>query len=304
MKKIMILLAGFAGTMSLNAQNVGIGTTNPSELLTVNGTALIDASNLNNGFFPNGKVLKFGTLGGVGIGSNKIGGPSTNGLEFFTGFSRRFVIDSTGNVGINADAISSFRLTVNGNSYIGGLALGTTSPDLFSYKLDVEGNTRVRNDSYVNRDLWVDRNFDVDGTSNFFGNITASSNLSIGGNITAVDNITVSGNITVDGGRGVIRSTNSTQQVVSYPVGSVQFGNAPAGYTTDVTFAFSNVFSAIPKISIAQITGTSGNFERWFYTIHSIDLATRTFLVRFYTPNGTGGSTTMTLNFIAIGAAL
>jgi len=292
MKKILLSLIGFCISTIVYCQHVGIGTTTAPELLTVNGTALIDASNLNNGFFPNGKVLKFGTTGGVGIGSNKIGGPSTNGLEFFTGSSRRFVIDSAGYIGINADAIPAFRLTVNGNSYIGGLALGTTQPDLLSYKLDVEGNTRVRNDSYVNRDLWVDRNFDVDGVSSFAGNITTGANLTIGGNIT------------VDGGRGVIRSTNSTQQVVSYPIGSVLLNNASAGYTIDVTFAFSNVFAAVPKISIAQITGTSGPFERWLYTIHSVDLATRTFLVRFYTPNGTSGAATMTLNFIAIGAAL
>lgn len=212
--------------------------------------------------------------------------------------------NNAGNVGIGASTPFA-KLTVNGDANISsGLGIATTSPDLITYKLDVNGSARTRLDHYVSRDLWVDHNLDVDGTSNLFGNIIAGSNVSIGGSITAVDNVTVSGNVTVDAGKGIVRSTNGSQRVVTFPSGSVSFGNAPAGYTTDITFAFSNVFAATPIITLGQITNESGNFERWTYTIHSVDLATRTFIVRFYTANGTGGGTAMTLNFIAIGTAL
>jgi hypothetical protein len=206
--------------------------------------------------------------------------------------------NNAGNVGIGAST-PSHKLTVNGNALISdALGIGTSIPDLFNYKLDIIGSARTRVDQHVNRDLWVDRNFDVDGTSSMMGNVTMNDNLSVDGNIT------VDGNVTVDGGRGIVRGTNSNQRVVTFPAGSVSFGNAPANYSTDVTFALSNVFATTPIISLGQITNGSGPFERWSYTIHSVDIAAHTFLVRFYTANGTGASTAMTLNFIAIGTAL
>ena len=300
---IAAILALFTILQSL-AQNVGIGISNPPELLSVNGTTLIDAGNENNGSFLSGKILKFGTLGNSGIGSNKQSTPSRNGLDFFTKGVPRLSIDTNGNVGINSDPLSAFKLTLNGSGYIGGLAIGTTLPDLFTYKLDINGNSRVRFDQYVNQDMWIDRNLDVDGTSNLGGDLTLMANFFSSSNATINGNVSVGGNITTDNGKGLVRSAGATQQVITYPSGSVSFGSAPAGYTTDVTFAFSNVFAGVPRISLAQVTLASGNFERWSYTIHSIDLAARTFEVRFYTANGTGGATAMTLNFIAVGAAL
>lgn len=286
------------------AQNVGIGISNPPELLSVNGTTLIDAGNENNGSFLSGKILKFGTLGNSGIGSNKQSTPSRYGLDFFTKGVPRLSIDTNGNVGINSDPLLAFKLTLNGNGYAGALAIGTTTPDFINYKLDINGDARTRADQYVNQDMWIDRNLDVDGISNFGGDLTLTANFFSNSNATINGNVTVGGDITTNSGNGLVRSASSTQQVISYPIGSVSFGNAGAGYTTDVTFAFSNVFATAPRIAIAQVTGATGNFERWTYTIHSINLATRTFLVRFYTANGTGGATAMTLNFIAVGAAL
>jgi hypothetical protein len=304
MKNFFAAVLALLFIIPLKAQNVGIGISNPPELLSINGTTLIDASNENNGSFLSGKVLKFGTLGNSGIGSNKQSTPSRYGLDFFTKGLTRLSIDTNGNVGISSDPLAAFKLTLNGNGYAGALALGTTTPDFFNYRLDINGNARTRLDQYVNLDLWVDRNFDVDGNSNLGGNLLLFGNLNAQSDATISGNVAVAGNITTDNGKGLVRSASATQQVISYPVGSVSFGNAGAGFTTDVTFAFSNVFAAAPRISLAQITTASGNFERWMYTIHSIDLATRTFLVRFYTPNGTGGATAMTLNFIAVGAAL
>lgn len=298
MKKILLLLLAFYLINTSLAQHVGIGTTTAPELLTVNGTALIDAGNLNNGFFPNGRVLKFGTFGGVGIGSNKVSGPTYNALEFYTGFDRRMAIDSAGFVGINRDPIPGLALAVNGNTYIHGLGVGTVIPDLVTYKFDVNGSMRGRLDAFINRDLWVDRNFDVDGTSNLFGNVVMSSNLSVSGNITT------SGNILTDGNKGIVRSTNSAQQVIAYPSGSVGYTNAPSGYTDDVEFVLPNVFAGVPKVSLAQVTNMSGTFERWTFTIHSVNIATNRFTVRFYNASSGPSTFTATFNFMAVGTAL
>jgi hypothetical protein len=211
---------------------------------------------------------------------------------------------NSGNVGIGAST-PSHKLTVNGNALISdGLGIATTTPDLVSHKLDVNGSARTRVDHYINRDLWVDRNLDVDGTSNLLGNIIAGNNISISGSITGVDNVTVSQNVTVDGGKGIVRSTNSSQRVVAFPVGSVGYTNAPSGFTDDVEFALPNVFASDPVITIGQVTNQSGTFERWTFTIHSVNIVTHRFVVRFHNSSNTNSTFSCTFNFIAIGTAL
>ena len=188
---------------------------------------------------------------------------------------------------------------------MGGLALGTTQPDLFSYRLDVDGNSRVRNDSYINRDLWVDRNLDVDGTSNFLGNITASSSLGVSGNLFAYGNASVTGNLTVDGGKGIIRGPSSTQQAIAFSQGAVSFPNAPAGAVYDAQFAIpANQFSSNPRVCIAQLTNHSGTFERWTYTVVNVDYLNNSFWVRFYNASNQSSTAAFTLNFILVGPAL
>jgi hypothetical protein len=205
---------------------------------------------------------------------------------------------NTGNVGIGSTTPFA-KLTVDGNTVVsGGIGIATTTPDLFTHKLDVNGSARTRVDHYINRDLWVDRNFDVDGTSNFLGNVTMSNNLSVSGNST------VTGNLLVDGNKGVMRGTNGTQLVISFPSGSVGYTNAPPGYTDDVEFAFSNVFSGSPWITLAHLSGQSGTYERWTFSIHSINLATRRFWVRFCNVSDANSTFTATFHFMAVGAAL
>ena len=176
------------------------------------------------------------------------------------------------------------------NTNTGSVGIHTTTPDA-SYSLDVAGSARVQTDQFINRDLWVDRNLDVDGTCSLSGNIFANSNIVIGQNVIVNNN------------KGIVRSANSNQQVVTFPFGSVVFGNAPVGYVVDVTFVLTNVFAGNPVISLGNISNATGPFERWQFSIHSIDIAAHTFLVRMFCPNGSG-PVTMTLNFIAIGTAL
>jgi hypothetical protein len=297
--KLSLLLLFVLCSIAAVAQRVGIGTPAPQARLAIDSGVVIDQNNRNNGNFTGANLLQFGSIGGAGIGSNKLNSTTINGLDFYTKGVIRLRIDTGGRVAIGHTLSPDHQLYVNDDALIGGqtiawggIGAGTSTPDLTTYKMDINGHARIRQDQYINRDLWVDRNLDVDGTSNFLGNIVASNNLSL------------SGNITVDAGKGILRSTNGTQQVITYPSGGLTFTNAPAGHTQDVQFAFSNVFSAVPHISVAELTGVSGTFERWVLTIHSIDLENRRFMVRFFNASSSPSTMAMTVHFIAVGPAL
>jgi hypothetical protein len=81
------------------AGKVGIGTTAPQQLLSVNGSVNIDQANGNIGTVDSG--LTFGNTSGEGIGSNRNSGhPNVNGLDFYTSYLNRISITNTGSVGI------------------------------------------------------------------------------------------------------------------------------------------------------------------------------------------------------------
>lgn len=281
-----------------NTGNVGIGTSAPAGKLSVNGSLVVDHENQFDGTAGQ-HMLLFGTTPGeiTGIGSNKFGGSSRYGLDLYTRGQIRMRIDTNGNTSIGGSTFSEYKLYVNGDAYsngrilaAAGIGIATTTPDLITHRLDVNGSARTRIDHYINRDLWVDRNLDVDGTSNLFGTVTTNGNVVVGGQLT------------VDG-RGIVRSPNSGQLVVAFPAGAVGFTNAPSGFTQDVEFALPNVFAAAPRISLANVTNQSGTWEYWNVWVHSINLETNRFLVRFHNSAGVGSTFTATFNFIAIGVA-
>jgi hypothetical protein len=172
----------------------------------------------------------------------------------------------------------------------GYVGIGTTTP---VYKLDVNGSARAQDNLYVGNNASVSNNLTVQGTTNLFGPAYATENLS------------VTENLTVNNGKGIVRAPNGNQLVVHFPSGTVAFTNpAPAGHVQDVLFALPNVFSSAPNISVAQVTGQSGSFEQWTYTIHSIDIVAHTFTVRMFNAGSTPSAMTATVRFIAIGNAL
>jgi hypothetical protein len=293
MKKIYLyLLIVLSSAFAVNAQtgSVGIGTTNP------NSSAALDIQSTTKGvLIPRMTTVQRNLIAtppaGLLVYDN-----TTNSFWFRNATEWVELTDTANNVWKKNGTVA---YTTASN-----VGIGTTTPGL-GYRLDVaNGDARMTRDLNVNRDIWVDRNLDVDGTTSLLGDATAHSDFQVQGTLSVLTNVSVNGNLTVDGGKGIVRGNNSQQLVVIFPSGAVGLTNAPPGHTQDVTFALSNVFAGTPLISVAQVLNTSGNFEHWHVTIHSVDIVNHQFTVRFFNASNTSSTFSATYRFIAIGAAL
>jgi len=213
----------------MHAQNIGVGTTDPTKTLSVRGTVLIDQANENHGT-PDSAALLFGTQTKVGIFSNRMNGaPNYNGLDFWTNNTRRLQISSGGYVGIN---------------------LG--SNDLPAYTLDVNGSIRSKFNVYVNNSLtsdwqYVNYNSYVYGSSyvaDYMGiatSPTSSYRLKVNGNALIQTNLGVDGTARVDGkitneGKAIMLSNNATTLRSGFNSGTFTYNNLAPGAYIDINF--------------------------------------------------------------------
>lgn len=103
-------------SMSIRSSgNVGVGTDNPEQNLSVFQGLNIDQANLSDGTLLNG--LRFGSNSGEGIASRRTGDDDSNyhGLDFYTNFNKRMTITNYGLVGIGTTNPTQAKLVVNGN---------------------------------------------------------------------------------------------------------------------------------------------------------------------------------------------
>mgnify|MGYP006275198735 CR=1 FL=1 len=127
----------------LAAGNVGIGTTNPSQKLDVNGNIAIQAS---------------GILGsGAGYGCAGCGSYTT--LELYNSSTGHTNLNNQSFV-INLQTAGTSRLTILNNGNVG---IGATSP---AYVLDINGVTRFQNLVRFKSDVW--NVSDSDGRARFY----------------------------------------------------------------------------------------------------------------------------------------
>lgn len=124
-----------------NNGNVGIGTNQPGNKLSIVGGVTIDGGGSNSGTLAN--AIRFGgDTQGEGIASRKTVGANQHGLDFFTSSISRLSITQSGNVGIGTSAPAS-TLSVLGNADVSGnLGIGTGSP---TAPLDVLNSMRITN---------------------------------------------------------------------------------------------------------------------------------------------------------------
>jgi hypothetical protein len=105
----------FTETMRIKGNgNMGIGTNNPSYMLTVKNDINVDNGDANAGTTTN--TLKFGGNGtGESIGSNRTTVTNQWGLDFYTNNVNRMAITLSGNVGIGTTGPTA-KLSVNGTA--------------------------------------------------------------------------------------------------------------------------------------------------------------------------------------------
>lgn len=178
MKKILLVISVSLAATSMRAQNVGIGTSDPSKKLSVKGTIVVDHDEENNGSMDSASLL-FGKNGLVGITSNKLFGLNSGGIDLWTGGLRRFSINNNGNTGIGTLPVNNYRLQVNGKLNATGNI--STNDSLF-----VNGHIGVGTAPVPGFRLKVDGLSLFTGTSYFEGNQSVDGWLGVGGSLYVV----------------------------------------------------------------------------------------------------------------------
>jgi len=101
------------------AGNVGIGTDDPHQNLSVKGGLNVDQAAVNSGLINPG--ITFGSSSGEGISSKRTEGGNKFGLDFFTQSVSRMSITWRGNVGIGTTNPTSELYVVGKGTFTGGV---------------------------------------------------------------------------------------------------------------------------------------------------------------------------------------
>jgi hypothetical protein len=193
MKRVLFLFLAVLITHFVDAQNVGIGTTNP------NARAALEISSTTKGLL----IPSMTTSQRFAIASPPNGllvyDTERNSFYHYTGNAWSAILN--GEYWIRPSASRS-RIS-NPNDSVG---IGTNSPTEW---LDVDGNIRSRNNMQADNDiratgdviagnLVTTGHLLASGVSTLSGNVTTNSNLSVGGTSLLEGNVTTNSDLTID----------------------------------------------------------------------------------------------------------
>jgi hypothetical protein len=239
---------------------VGIGTTEPEQMLSVQQSVVIDQGGTNNGTTPG---LRFGTASGEGIGSRRTPGLNQFGLDFYTSGQIKMQLSPGGNLYIGSTATNE-RLNVNGN---------------------ISANAVFGTDVLVDRSGTNDGNFLGGAPALIFGSTGTGEGIQsqrtagprqygidfFAGNnrrMTILNNgtIDVVDKLTVNNGKGIIRSTDGTQlkkQSVLVTV-NIEFTSQQ---TRSFNINWPEAFAAKPDAWVADVVSGTGGWAEMLMTI-------------------------------------
>jgi hypothetical protein len=282
--------------------NVGIGTTNPTKMLTVAGDALINGITFGTGGGSSNQNVAIGfsalsnnslSVGGV---SNVAVGPNAlitnvNGYQNIAiGHNALTSSNGTGGqgsqnvaIGVNAGNVIT---TGYQNAIFGSAALHKTTTGYFNTAigssagyLNVSGNNNTYLGYQANANAGTYNNSTAIGAS---ATITASNQIVLG---TASESVTIPGSMTLKG----------TQPIKGMVVGSVGSSTPSTG-----TVSFGYTFANIPiVVGTLQATLTTVNFSLLFHTVTTTGFS----YIKSATNNGSTsvGAAGEAFNWIAIG---
>ncbi len=146
--------------------------------------------------------------------------------------------------------------------------------------------------------LLVNGNFGV-GNANPTYKFDVSGMARITGDITAGSDIKVDGDLTVSGGKGIIRSVNSTQ--LKYYSRDAGFAITLGAFGSfDATIGFtSNIFSSPPRVLVGDVVDGTGPFEKLRLCI--FDVTNNNCKVRLYNQSNASISVDAVWSIICIG---
>jgi subtilisin-like proprotein convertase family protein len=160
------------------------------------------------------------------------------------------------------------------------VGIGTTKP---TNKLTVNGSANITNGLTLGSSQWPTTIF-VNGSGNFTSQVNATT-------------ILASGDLFVRNGKGIIRSSDGTQQKKLVVIATVST-TIPAGGSANIPFTFPESFSGVPDVYVGNITG-GGGFAEVIMTVANISASGGSLFVN--NPRVASYSPNFSVKIIAIG---
>lgn len=303
-----------SGTQASGIASTALGTgTTATALASIslgNGTKALGTSSLATGFITTARTTN-STAMGYGTVAKAYSGfvaglynDTTNAVSETISLSARIFEIGAGTS--NSSRYNAMTVLQNGN-----VGIGTLNP---SHQLVVAKSIRIDDDD------------DNDGTtvnSLFFGNAASGEaigskrtsggnrwgldfytnsinrmNISNTGVVTMTNTLNVNGNITVQNGKGLVRSTSSTQQKIQTVTVSVNV-SLPANTATSINFTWPESFTGSPVAHVGNVTSGSGGWADVITTLSAISATGGTLNVS--NPRSTSTSINFSIVIIGIG---